>query len=237
MKNIQEVVAIIDRSGSMTGKEDDTIGGINSTFDILKNEMTENDEIKVSVKLFDHEEYLLFRSININDVRPLSKEDYRPRGQTALLDAIGNTLNFFMEKKILDNNIFTSCLIYIVTDGYENASSTFTKDKIKDMIKEAEDNYNIKIIYLAANQDAIFEASKYGISMENALNYDETNKNCISAYRSAASVANRQRSGASMSFTQAERNASISHSPEPIRASHSCEPPPLRRQKTEITRN
>ena len=71
MKNIQEVVAIIDRSGSMTGKEDDTIGGINSTFDILKNEMTENDEIKVSVKLFDHEEYLLFRSININDVRAL----------------------------------------------------------------------------------------------------------------------------------------------------------------------
>lgn len=236
MQNVQEVVAIVDRSGSMSGKEDDTIGGINSTFEVLKNEKLESDIINVSLKLFDHEEFLLYRSVDINNVRPLSKNDYQPRGQTALLDAIGNTLTFFMEKKILDKNVFSSCLIYIVTDGYENASLTFTKDKIKNMIKEAEENYNIKIIYLGANQDAILEASKYGISMENALNYDETNENCISAYRSAASVANRQRSGASTSFTQAERNASISHSPQPSR-SLSCEPPPLRRQKTEIKRN
>ena len=127
----QEIVAIIDRSGSMKGKEDDTIGGINSTFEVLKEENVDSCTIKVSVKLFDHEETMLFRSINLKDVRNIEKRQYQPRGQTALLDAIGNTLNYFMEKKLKDISAYDSCIIYVVTDGLENASKYYSAKKIK----------------------------------------------------------------------------------------------------------
>ena len=111
-KKIQEVVAVVDRSGSMMGKEDDTLGGINSTFELLKQEKDENTTIKVSVKLFDHEQTMLFRSINLEDVRNITRDQYYPRGQTALLDAMGDTLSHFMEKKLMDPNAYNSCVIY-----------------------------------------------------------------------------------------------------------------------------
>ena len=116
----------IDRSGSMMGKEDDTLGGINSTFELLKQEKDENTSIKVSVKLFDHEQTLLFRSIDLEEVRNITRDQYHPRGQTALLDAMGDTLSHFMEKKLMDPNAYDSCVIYVVTDGKENNSKNYS---------------------------------------------------------------------------------------------------------------
>lgn len=225
-KIIQEVVAIIDRSGSMNGKENDTIGGINSAFQLLKDEKEENVDIKVSVKLFDDKEDLLFRSIDLESFRPLTRGQFVPRGQTALLDAIGNTLTYFMQKKLFDNNSYNNCLIYITTDGYENCSKIYTHDKIKKMIIEAE-KYNIKVIYLAANQDAILEASRFGIDSGSALNYSENTENVEAAYRCAASVARRVRSGVDSNFTNAERSASQNND-----RAQNYSPPPLRRQRT-----
>ena len=231
MTNIQEVVAIIDRSGSMTGKENDTIGGINSTFELLKASLKDDDKVKVSIKLFDHEETMLIRSLDIREVRDIEKRQYQPRGQTALYDAIGNSVTYFMEKKLLDANAYTKCLVYVVTDGMENCSRKYNSDKLKKLIENAKENYEIEIIYLAANQDAILEASKIGINLEHALNYSESFENSASAYRSAASVANRQRSGSNTGFTQEERSQSYGVStPPPPQRSH--DPPPLRRQKT-----
>ena len=205
---IQEVVAIIDRSGSMMGKEEDTIGGINATIETLKNEKEENTNIKVSIKLFDHEEYLLIRSLKLEDVRPIERQQYVPRGQTALLDAMGNSISYFMEKKLMDPKAYDSCLIYIVTDGFENCSKTYSHEKIKNLIRNAEESYNIKVIYLAANQDAILEASKFGIDASQAMNYSETSQNVECAYRSAASVTKRFRTTGSASFSQTERQNS-----------------------------
>ena len=136
MTKIHEVVAIIDRSGSMSGKEDDTIGGINSTFEVLKTQMEQNTQVKVSIKLFDHEEEMLITSIDLNNLKPITRNQYKVRGQTALLDAMGNTLNYFMQKKISDSNAYHSCTIYIVTDGIENSSKIYTSEKIKDMIND-----------------------------------------------------------------------------------------------------
>ena len=244
---IQEVVAIMDRSGSMKGKEDDTVGGINAAITQLKEQRIETQDttnIKVSIKLCDHEEYLLIRSMDIDKVRPIEKRQYVPRGQTALLDAIGNTLTYFINKKIINENAYDNCLIYIVTDGYENASRYFTQQQIKDLISNAETNYNIKIVYLAANQDAILEASYIGIDPSQALNYSETSENVQSAYRSAASAAFRQRTGSNVGFTQAERVQSSGHpqanlnlvvdvsSPRPnINRPH---PPPVKRSRTQF---
>ena len=207
---IQHVVAIIDRSGSMAGKEDDTIGGINTTFEELKNNPTPDVKVKVSIKLFDHEEKMLIREIDLVDVKPITRDEYFPRGQTALYDAIGNTLNYFMEKKIEDTNVYKFCSIYIVTDGLENNSKNYNSNNIKLMIANAEKYYNIKLFYLGANQDAIIEASKIGISNDQALNYCETSGNVEAAYRSAASASKRHASGTPVGFTAPERMASQS---------------------------
>lgn len=231
--NIQEVVAIIDRSGSMNGKEDDTIGGINTTFEVLKNGLQENDKINVSIKLFDHEENMLIRSLDIKEVIPINHDQYKPRGQTALYDAIGNSLTYFMEKKLNNPSCYNKCLIYVVTDGLENCSKKFNANTLKKLIKSAQENYGIEIIYLAANQDAILEASKMGIAPTHALNYAETAENSNSTYRSAASVANRQRSGANTSFTQAERNDSYGNTSPPPRRPR-FEPPPIVRQRSKM---
>ena len=232
---IQEVVAIIDRSGSMSGKEDDTIGGINSTFNVLKETKDENSEIKVSIKLFDHEEKLLVRSIDLENIRPIERKQYQPRGQTALLDAIGSTLNYFMEKKLNNPNAYDVCTIYVVTDGYENSSKYYSAKVIKSMITNAEEHYNIKILYLGANQDAILEASKFGINPSQALNYSETSENVDSAYRSVASAAYRQRATGEVAFTDLERIASQQINPttptNKIRGyNQDSEPPPIRRR-------
>lgn len=218
---IHEVVAIIDRSGSMAGKEEDTIGGINTTLQVLKEEEDNNTITNISIKLFDHEEKMLIRSMNIKNVRPLENKNFIPRGQTALLDAIGNTLNYFMTKRLENENSYNICSIYIVTDGYENASKNYTSKKIKRMIAEAEENYNIKLLYLAANQDAIFEAGKFGIDSSHALNYSENSENVNSAYRSAACSIRRHYTGEDSSFTQAERQSS--------QVQNIVEPPLLRR--------
>lgn len=205
---IQEICAVIDRSGSMIGKEDDTIGGINETFRLLRESKQPNEIIKISVKLFDHEQILKLRNVDLDEVRDLTRNDFSPRGQTALLDAMGDTLKYFMEKKLMDPGAFDSCIIYITTDGLENCSKRYTNDYIKKMIKNAEETYNIKVIYLGANQDAILEASRFGVDSSRAMTYNETPENIQSAYRSAASAAIRTRSLGVTEFTQAERTSS-----------------------------
>ena len=205
---IQEICAVVDRSGSMSGKELDTIGGINETFRVLRESKQPNEIIKISIKLFDHEQILKLRNVDIEEVRDLTRDDFNPRGQTALLDAMGDTLTYFMEKKLMDPGAYDSCIIYITTDGLENASKRYTNEKIKKMIQNAEETYNIKLMYLGANQDAILEANKFGIDYSRAMNYSETPENVQSAYRSAASAAVRTRSLGRTEFTKTERQAS-----------------------------
>lgn len=204
---IQEVVAIIDRSGSMCGKEADTIGGINSTIEELKSNKS-NEIIKFSVKFFDHQEYIKIRSLDIENVRPLNVKDLMPRGQTALLDAMGSTISFFINKKMCDPNSYDSCIIYVATDGHENCSRKFNNENIKNLIEQAK-KYSIEILYLGANQDAILEASKFGLNANQAMNYSENTENVESAYRSAARAAKRYRSGNSVGFLEEERTASV----------------------------
>ena len=212
---IQEVVAIIDRSGSMANKVEDALGGFNSTLEVLRQEQTDNSTINVSVKLFDNHEEMLISSIPLADVTPLETRQFIPRGQTALLDAMGNTLTFFMEKKLMNPEAYDCCTIYVVTDGMENCSRTFTRKRIKEMIRSAEQTYNIKVIYLAANQDAILEAGNLGINAGQAINYSESRQETEAAYRSAAAMVGRHRSGSRVEFLQAERMASQTSTPPP----------------------
>ena len=224
---IQEVHAIVDMSGSMNGKQEDTIGGLMANLDELKSNLEEGNNINYSIKYFDDKEELVLKSTNIIT---LSNEQlnniygkYKPRGQTGLLDALGNSINYFVSKKLLDNDSFDSCIIYVTTDGLENCSKNYNYQTIAEMIKNAEENQNIKVLYLGANQDAIAEASKYGISIDRAINYSENTDNVTAVYRSVASVVNRTRTTGETQFSLVERTASCS---EPSRT---LSPPPLRR--------
>jgi uncharacterized protein YegL len=203
----QIICGVIDRSGSMIGKEEDTIGGINSVIELLKEDLDNDTDIKITMKFFDHESYLLFKDIDINNVRPLTKTDLIPRGQTALLDAIGSTLKYYIQEKVNNPTYFDSCVIYVSTDGLENASKIYNNSIIKDNIKIANE-LGIVILYLGANQDAILEANKFGLNEGSALNYTEDRASMESAFRCVGSAAKRHRTGNSVDFLPTERSQS-----------------------------
>ena len=185
-----------------------------------------NSNIRIEKLILNNFRNHKYLNLDINKVRPIERGQYVPRGQTALYDAIGNSLTYFMEKKLLDPESYSKCLMYIVTDGYENASKNFSSNKVKKLIDNAREKYSIDLFYLGANQDAILEASKIGIGMGHALNYSESSETCEQAYRSVANVANRQRSNQDTNFTQIERSIScdrrenIPNTPRIVRQTH-----------------
>lgn len=153
-----ERIFILDRSGSMETCLDDTIGGFNAFA---------RDQIPfggtLSLVLFDHEYTPVYTRKPIADVEPLNHETYKPRGSTALLDAIGRTIK--------DNWNRNTPTVIILTDGQENSSHTHTKAHIKDLIEERQ-RAGWNFVYLGANQDAFAEAGSIGIAPTCTMNYD-----------------------------------------------------------------
>jgi uncharacterized protein YegL len=151
-------VFLLDRSGSMETCRDDTIGGFNA---FVKDQVALGGTL--SLIQFDHEYLLMYDKKAIADVEPLTPETFKPRGSTALLDAIGKTI------KAIESD--RKPTVIILTDGLENSSNKFTKAHIKDLIdqKTAE---GWAFVYLGANQDAFAEAGSIGIAPSGTLNYD-----------------------------------------------------------------
>ena len=228
----QHIALVVDRSGSMSGKEGDTIGGINACIEELKNQKEATDKIYITLKWFDHEQLVHLNNIPIDEYSPLSNSDFKPRGQTALLDAMGDTINQFITMKQTNPTAFNSCIIYIATDGLENCSKKYTKSGMKTLIESAKNNYDIMVIYMAANQDAILEAGSMGIGSGQAINYNENSYTTRAVYSSAARVAHRSRTGGSTNFSTAERQASQPTSSPPTvnrQAANSQSAPPAPR--------
>ena len=176
MKNVEnemDIIFLIDRSGSMYGSEKDTIGGFNS---IIKEQKQDEIQAKVTTILFDHEYEMLYKRKNLFDVDELTEKEYRVRGSTALLDAIGRTI-ITMQKEISGKVLFV-----ITTDGYENSSVEFTKTQIKNLIK----NSNWEYLYLGADIDSYGEAAGIGISHERVSNYRKTSDGINDMYSSVS---------------------------------------------------
>ena len=153
-------VFLLDCSGSMESCWDDTIGGFNA----FLNEQKATGGTLTLIQ-FDHEYQLTYERTNIGDVTSLSRETYKPRGSTALLDAIG--------RLIKDWKGSSNPSVAILTDGQENSSHKFTKAHIKDLIEQkTKDGWTFA--YLGANQDAFAEASSIGIAPGCTMNYDAT---------------------------------------------------------------
>lgn len=167
--NLTEVVFILDRSGSMSGLEGDTIGGFNS---MLKKQREEEGDANVTTVLFDDEIEMLHKRVNIKEIKNITSKDYYVRGCTALLDAIGYSINFMINvQKSKKEEKAKNVLFIITTDGYENASKEYTYEKIKKMITYEKERYNWQFLFLGANIDAISTARNFGISEEFASNY------------------------------------------------------------------
>ena len=169
-KNLTELVFIIDRSGSMSGLESDTIGGFNSMIDKQRQEA---GEALVSTVLFSTGNLVLHDRVDIARVKPMTRQDYLPGGCTALLDAIGGAIHHIgnVHKYAREEDVPEHTLFVITTDGLENASSRYTADKVRQMIQRQKDKYGWEFLFLGANIDAVETAREFGISQDRAVNY------------------------------------------------------------------
>lgn len=169
MRNdLTELVFIIDRSGSMYGLEKDTIGGFNSV--LAQNKALPGDA-NVTTILFDHEISLLHDRLPIQAIAPITENDYRVRGSTALLDAIGAGIEKITagQRHTADAYRASKVQFVIITDGLENASRRFRLSQIRDMITLQQKEYGWDFLFLGANMDAISTASDMGIHADRAV--------------------------------------------------------------------
>jgi uncharacterized protein YegL len=169
-KNITEIVFILDRSGSMGGLESDTIGGYNS---FLKKQQEQPSEARIMTVLFDNEYELLHDRLDLRAINPITEREYYVRGNTALLDAIGKTINKIgnAQKHTAEDYRANKVLFVITTDGMENASREFSYEKIKSMIEHQKSQHGWEFIFLGANIDAVETAGRFGIGADRALDY------------------------------------------------------------------
>lgn len=165
-----ELVFILDRSGSMSGLEKDTIGGFNS---MLEKQRKEPGDAVVSTVLFDNEAEVIHDRVVIADVPNLTDKEYFVRGCTALLDAVGGAIHHIgnVHKYARKEDVPEKTLFIITTDGMENASRHYTYDKVRNMIERQKERYGWEFLFLGANIDAAAEAKRFGIDESMAANY------------------------------------------------------------------
>ena len=195
--NSTELVFILDRGGSMAGLKSDTIGGFNYN---LKKQQKVEGVANVTTVLFDDRYELLHNRQPIREVRPLTSEDYQARGTTALLDAMGKTIEKMIQvqKKTKPEHKADKVLFVIITDGYENASREYTGRSVQEMVRRQQEKYGWEFIFLGANIDSIATASMLGFRSDRIadfhpdakgmqINYEEIEK-VVDSYRKSGRI-------------------------------------------------
>ena len=169
-KGLTEIVFILDRSGSMSGLERDTIGGFNA---MIEKQKREKGKALVSTVLFDTECTVIHDRVSIDKVPPMTEKEYYPRGCTALLDAVGGAIKHIanIHKYARKEDVPERTLFVIMTDGMENASGEFSHRDIRRMIDERTKEYGWEFLFVAANIDAVEAADTIGIRASRAANY------------------------------------------------------------------
>ena len=167
--NLTELVFILDRSGSMSGLEKDTIGGFNG---MIEKQKKEEGKAFVTTILFDDKIETLHDRVNLQEIKTLTDKDYTVRGMTALLDAVGSTINHIsnIHKYARPEDVPAHTMFIITTDGMENASREFSYAKIKSLIEEKK-QLGWEFVFIGANIDAVTEGAKLGISAERSVDY------------------------------------------------------------------
>ena len=181
--NITELVFILDRSGSMSGLEKDTIGGFNS---MLEKQKREPGEAFVSTYLFDNAAELVHDRMPIRDVPAMTDKVYYVRGCTALLDAVGGAIDHIksIHRYARPEDVPEHTLFVITTDGMENASRHYSAEQVKAMIEHEKEKYGWEFLFLGANIDAVAAAGHIGIGADRAVSFHNDSVGIATNYES-----------------------------------------------------
>jgi len=204
------ICLILDRSGSMGGREDDVIGGVNS---FLAEQKKLPHPAIISFVRFDSEAVERFRApADLHACAPLAREEYQPRGGTPLLDAVGVTI------AKLDDDWKSMqadrAIVVIVTDGQENASREYGKAQLKKLIEARQETGKWSFLYLGANVDAFAEAGDIGILGSNSAGYTSSRRGTSALYRTLSSNVGQMRSTGSTSAPDLGRNIDEDEDPK-----------------------
>ena len=169
-KDLTELVFILDKSGSMSGLESDTIGGFNS---MLAKQQALEGECRITTVLFDNNYETLHDRIDIRAVSPITEKEYQVGGTTALLDAIGRTIHKIanVQRNTAEDYRAQKVMFVIITDGEENSSREYTVQMVKSLIEQQKTKHAWEFIFLGANIDAVLTAGRLGITSDRAIDY------------------------------------------------------------------
>lgn len=200
-----DISVVLDRSGSMASVATDTIGGFNT---FLAEQKKQPGTAKLTLAQFDDVYEIVHDGKAIADVPNLTAQTFVPRGSTALLDAIGNTINRAGARlsAMSEADRPGKVIVVILTDGQENASHEFSKHKINDMIALQRDTYKWDFVFIGANQDAIATAADIGIRQDSALSYAANAAGTQHAFKSAARYTTSLRATGQAAFTAEDRS-------------------------------
>lgn len=193
-QNLTELVFILDKSGSMNPLTDDTIGGFNS---FIETQKKEEGECIVSTILFSHVIQVLHNRVPLKDINPITSHDYQTMGMTALIDAIGSTIDHIKNKHIKTpkEERPDKVMFVIITDGAENSSKEYSLKQVKNSITECKEFLGWEFLFLGANIDAIQTADQFGIDSSRAVNYNCDSEGTALNFKSIGVVASCVRSG------------------------------------------
>lgn len=196
-RNLTEIVFILDRSGSMSGLEADTIGGFNS---MIEKQKKEEGEALISTVLFDNFSEVIHDRVSIGRVEPMTDKEYYVRGCTALLDAIGGAIHHIgnIHKYAREEDVPEHTLFVITTDGMENASRRYDSETVKNMIERQKAKYGWEFLFLGANIDAVETASRFGIGADRTVNYHSDHQGMQLNYEVLSAAVSTVRSSAKL---------------------------------------
>ena len=185
--NITELVFILDRSGSVSGLESDTVGGFNT---MIEKQKKQNAPCYVSTVLFNHTSEVLYDRVKLGEVQKMTEEDFFVGGSTALMDAIGGAIHHIgnIHKYIRPEDVPANTMFVIMTDGMENASRNYSSDRVKQMIERQKKRYGWEFLFIGANIDAVETAARYGIDADRAVNYHADKEGTRVVYQSVANA-------------------------------------------------
>lgn len=195
--NITEIVFILDRSGSMAGMEADTVGGFNAT---VERQKAGEGRAFVSTVLFNSQCEVLHDRVEIGEVSPMSVQDFRVGGCTALYDAIGGAIHHIgnIHKYARPEDVPAHTLFVIMTDGMENASHRYSLRTVREQIERQQEKYGWEFLFLAANIDAGESAERIGIHRKRAVNYQQDPDGICASYGALCDAIEAVREGADL---------------------------------------
>lgn len=201
--NYTHISILVDRSGSMASIKTDTEGGVNT---LLNDQAKEPGRATLALAQFDTEYETVYGP---GDLQAAPKFVLTPRSSTALLDAMGRSITETGEylASLPEDQRPAHVIFVVATDGYENASREWTRERVFELVKQQREQYGWTFIYLGANQDAIQVGASMGFAVGQTITYDATREGTQSVYASTSSIVRGARKGGRTSFSDADRAA------------------------------